>query len=185
MLFDNQLLQRAHALLQAAAKRGAILATAESCTGGLLAGLLTSVAGVSPLFHGGVVVYHNLWKENLLAVPHDMLLRHGAVSAPVARAMATGVFDNLRDDAITHCMAITGLAGDAAAYKIVADKPVVDNTDDNTSDKPDGLVFIAAGNRAKKILVEEYHFAGDREAIRRQTLLAAMDLLEKLWQTEA
>ena len=183
MLFDEELLQRALTLLQGAQRRRAVLATAESCTGGLLAGLLTSVAGASLLFHGGLVVYNNLWKENLLAVPHDMLARHGAVSAEVARAMAVGVFDCLRDDHITHCMAITGMAGGASHPQLTM---LVDNSvTPQATNKPDGLVFIAAANRDKKIQVAEYHFDGDRAAIRRQSLLAAMDLLEKLWQEES
>ena len=175
-MFDKKLLTRATTLLRTARQGGWVVATAESCTGGLLSGLLTAVVGASDVFHGGVVVYENSWKENFLAIDPTLLARHGAVSREVATAMTKGIFSCMGDDAITHGVAITGLAGDQSPYRLATEQ-----LNPKPSAKPDGLVFIAVMDRAQNLLVEEYKFAGDREAVREQSLWAAMDLLEKLW----
>ncbi len=189
-IFNEKLLSRAATCLQLAHDRGAVLATAESCTGGLLGGLFTSVAGISNVFYGGIITYHNSWKTSYLGVDATLLAREGAVNEAVARDMALGLFhppmtnnaaakdkNNVAiTHAITHGIAITGLAGDRSDYHITSTP--------STNQEGDGLVFIAVANQQKKNLVQEYHFDGDRQGIREQTLFAAMDLLEKLWQQE-
>ncbi len=188
-IFNEKLLSRAAACLQLAHDRGAVLATAESCTGGLLGGLFTSVAGISNVFYGGIITYHNSWKISYLGVDATLLARDGAVNEAVARDMALGLFHPPMTNnaaggdkdsvgithAITHGIAITGLAGDKSAYHI---------TSTPATNQADGLVFIAVANQQKKTLVQEYHFDGHRQDIREQALFAAMDLLEKLWQQE-
>jgi nicotinamide-nucleotide amidase len=88
--------------------RGATVATAESCTGGMLGAALTDLPGSSDIYAGGFVTYSNSLKRDLLGVPDDLLARHGAVSEPVAAAMAAGARDRT---GATHALAITGIAG--------------------------------------------------------------------------
>jgi nicotinamide-nucleotide amidase len=145
------------ALLQ---QRGLTLSTAESCTGGLVAHRITNVPGSSRYFDRGVVVYSNEAKEALLGVPGELLRAHGAVSAPVAEAMARGA---CRVGGSSCAVAITGIAGPGGG----------------TPDKPVGLVFVAAAAPAG-LEVRRFHFAGDREAIKRQSAHAALDLLRRL-----
>ncbi len=133
------------------------LATAESCTGGLLAQLLTSIPGASAFFQRGWITYANQAKIEELSVPESLLAQHGAVSEPVARAMAEGA----RQKAATHfALAITGLAG----------------PDGTTPEKPVGTVWIALASptetRAKKFI-----FPGDRSAIRLRAAQMALALL--------
>ncbi len=113
----------AEALLAELARSRLTIATAESCTGGLVARMITALAGVSPLFPGGVVTYSNAAKVDLLGVSPDLLARHGAVSAEVAEAMAVGVRGRLRADL---GLSVTGIAGPTGA----------------TPDKPVGLVYL-------------------------------------------
>ena len=117
----DELSQQAGRLLR---ERGMTLAVAESCTGGALGDAITNVAGSSDYFLGGVIAYGNATKEELLGVPHELLARHGAVSAPVALAMAEGARRLLRADL---ALAVTGIAGPGGG----------------TPDKPVGLVYIA------------------------------------------
>ncbi len=130
--------------------RGLMLATAESCTGGLIAGALTKVSGSSDWFRGGVVAYANGVKAKLLGVPQEALLRHGAVSESVVLAMARGALDAL--DAQV-AVAVSGVAGPTGG----------------TPDKPVGTVWIAwawpGGEQAVR-----YLFPGDREAVRMGTV---------------
>jgi nicotinamide-nucleotide amidase len=140
--------------------QGLTLATAESCTGGLVAERLTSVPGSSDVFLGSVVAYSNEVKERELGVPGETLERHGAVSAETAAAMAAGARERLRADV---AVAVTGIAG----------------PDGGTEDKPVGLVFIHAegldGGRGL-----DFHFAGDRESIRRRAAVTALHLVRRL-----
>ena len=118
-------------VLTLARERGLTLATAESCTGGLVAGELTSIAGSSDVVVGGAVTYSNQLKERLLGVPAELLERHGAVSAEVAEAMAAGARERLGADV---AVSVTGVAGPGGG----------------TPEKPVGLVFLhvaAAGRR--------------------------------------
>ncbi len=157
----DQLAAAAH-LLEDAAVRGLMIATAESCTGGLIAGLLTDIPGSSVAFERGFVTYSNDAKAECLGVPADLLLDHGAVSAPVARAMAHGALAHAHADV---AVSVTGIAGPGGG----------------TADKPVGLVHIAAAGPDGVLLHEEMRY-GDlgRSAIREATMMDAIGLLRAL-----
>jgi len=159
MSFPPALLQRATDILAAARARGMKIATAESCTGGLIAGLLTEIAGSSDVFERGFVTYSNQAKMDLLDVPETLLGVHGAVSAAAARAMAEGALRHSRADA---AVAVTGIAGPGGG----------------SADKPVGLVFIATARKGGETQVQEHRF-GDigRGAVRLATVEAALVLL--------
>ena len=135
---------------------GMTLATAESCTGGGIGHVLTAIPGSSAVYLGGVISYANSVKEQVLGVPQEVLATVGAVSEETARAMAEGICRLLGADL---GIAVTGIAG-----------PAADGTD-----KPVGLVYIAVST-ADSTRVTENHFSGDREAVRNQTIQAALDL---------
>lgn len=146
--------------LAALLKRSSLtLALAESCTGGLLAGRITALAGSSSYFLGGVVAYSNQVKEQLLRVPAALLAEHGAVSEAVARAMAEGARLVLASDL---ALAVTGIAG----------------PDGGTPEKPVGTVFLAVADR-RGCQVERFVFAGDREQVRQQTVDQGVIMLKK------
>jgi nicotinamide-nucleotide amidase len=160
-MFSPELLARADALLAKARAKGLKIVTAESCTGGLIAGLLTEIPGSSDVFERGFVTYSNPAKRELLGLPEDLLKAHGAVSAEVARAMAEGALKHSRADL---AVAVTGIAGPSGG----------------TADKPVGLVHIAAA-RGSGTRTEERRF-GDlgRTQVRLKTIEAALRLLEAL-----
>jgi nicotinamide-nucleotide amidase len=139
--------------------RQATLAVAESCTGGMLSERITSVAGSSRAFLGGAIVYSDSLKHAFAGVSPEMIAEHGAVSAEVAKALATGI--RLRTGA-THGLAITGIAGPGGA----------------TEDKPVGLVYIALSDATKTETIEK-NFRGDRLKVREWTTQQALDLLRK------
>ena len=140
--------------------RDLTLATAESCTGGLVAGLLTDVPGASDVFLGSVVAYSNGVKTGELGVAAELLREHGAVSAEVAAAMAHGARARLGADV---AVAVTGVAGPGGG----------------TEAKPVGLVFLhAAGPDGE--LARRLDFPGDRETIRRRSAVAALHLVRRL-----
>ncbi|QCP51044.1 CinA family protein [Trinickia violacea] len=124
------------------------LATAESCTGGMVATAITDISGSSGWFERGFVTYSNQAKHEMIGVPADMLERHGAVSEPVAHAMAEGALRNSRAQV---SLAITGIAGPGGGSK----------------EKPVGMVVFAWSNRLHTE-VETLVFKGDREQIRVQ-----------------
>lgn len=147
-------------VLDACRARGLTLATAESCTGGLVAQRITSVPGSSDVFLGSVVAYADEVKERELGVPHDVLEQHGAVSAEAAAAMASGARERLGADV---AVSVTGIAGPGGG----------------TKDKPVGLVYLhAQGPDAERAL--EFHFGGDRESIRRRAAATALHLLRRV-----
>lgn len=162
-MFSPDLIARAERLLAAARAKGLKIATAESCTGGLVAGLLTEIAGSSDVFERGFVTYSNQAKQDLLGVPADMLAKHGAVSEPVARAMASGALGN---SLAQLAVAITGIAGPGGG----------------SAEKPVGLVHIAAA-RGAQILHRECRF-GDtgRGEVRLASVETALSLLGELLQ---
>ncbi|MBF0331465.1 MAG: nicotinamide-nucleotide amidohydrolase family protein [Candidatus Omnitrophica bacterium] len=133
------------------------LSSAESCTGGLIGHTLTNIPGSSDWYKGGVIAYANDIKIRLLGVPSAMIEQYGAVSAPVAQAMAEGARHRLKSDL---AIATTGIAGPAGG----------------TVKKPVGLVFIAMAT-PKKTLVKKFIFKGSRLNIKKQTLNRALDLL--------
>ena len=154
---ENETLQ--DAVVKLLKKHELTVTTAESCTGGLLAGTLVSVPGVSDVFKEGFVTYSNKAKRRHLDVSKSTLRKYGAVSAQTAKEMAKGgVFGTDAD----VCVAITGLAGPDGA----------------TPEKPVGLVYIACYMN-DKVQVEEFHFKGNRQKIREQSVVQALDLLRR------
>lgn len=140
--------------------RGMTISAAESCTGGLLLGALTRVAGSSAWVVGGVVAYANEVKEQTLGVPSAMLAAHGAVSEPVASAMAEGVRSRL---GTSIGVGITGVAGPGGG----------------TPDKPVGTVAIAVAGPGSSTLVRTVRLPGDRAMVRRMTVQTALDLVRR------
>ena len=144
-------------LQDACLARGLTVATAESCTGGLVAHLITEVPGSSGYFRGGVVAYSDSVKASLLGVPDEALARHGAVSAQVAVAMAVGARSRLHADL---GVGVTGVAG----------------PDGGTDSKPVGLVYVAvAGEGAPS--VQRFMWPHDREGNKRASAEAALRML--------
>lgn len=141
---------------------GKTLAVAESCTGGLLGGAVTSIPGSSLYFSGGVVAYGNSAKISLLGVPPDLIAARGAVSREVALAMAEGVLSLFRADL---AVAVTGVAGPGGGSR----------------GKPAGTVWVAVVAPGGVRCAHRFRFPGDREAVRRETvrvsLGAAIDVL--------
>ena len=157
-MLDKELDGAAETLLQAYREAGLTLATAESCTGGLIAGCLTDIAGSSDVIERGFVTYSNAAKRELLDVPASLIERSGAVSAEVAEAMAEGALAHSHADI---AVSATGIAGPGGA----------------TDGKPVGLVFLGACRRGRTPLSERHVFAGDRAAVRRASVAAALNLL--------
>lgn len=154
---DAGLIARLPALADALRARGWRLATAESCTGGLIAALCTSVAGSSDWFERGFVTYSNAAKSELLGVDTALIAAHGAVSEPVVRAMAEGA---LAHSAADLAIAVTGIAGPAGA----------------TPGKPVGLVWLGLARRGET-LAEQQVFTGDRTAVRSATVQWGLERL--------
>ncbi|MEY3201785.1 MAG: hypothetical protein RIR70_1335 [Pseudomonadota bacterium] len=141
--------------------RGYLLATAESCTGGWVAEVVTATAGSSAWFDRGFVTYSNQAKQDMLGVSADTLVRHGAVSEAVARDMATGA---LRLSHAQAALAITGIAGPTGG----------------TPDKPVGTVCLAWALADGKVESCICHFSGNRETIRRQAVVEALQGLIRI-----
>jgi nicotinamide-nucleotide amidase len=147
-------------VLDLARERGLSLAAAESCTGGLVAALLTSVPGSSDVFRGGIVSYDNAVKRAQLGVSEETLAAHGAVSPETAAEMASGVCDALGADA---AVSVTGIAGPGGG----------------TAEKPVGLVYLHAAGPGVG-LARELNLPGDRDAVRRRATAAALHVLREL-----
>ena len=158
-LFPADLLNEARALLSALQGRGMRLATAESCTGGLLAGLLTEIPGASATLERGYVTYSNAAKTALLGVEATLVEKVGAVSEDVARAMAEGA---LARAPVDIAVSVTGIAG----------------PEGGTPEKPVGLVYLAVARKAHATLARECRF-GDigRSQVRLASLKEALALL--------
>lgn len=138
-------------------ERGVALATAESCTGGLVAKLITDAAGSSGYFRGGVVSYADDMKMRLLGVPEDELAAHGAVSAQVARSMAVGALSRTGADV---AVAVSGVAGPGGGSPA----------------KPVGVTYVAVADAAG-VEVRRFAWTGDRSANRYASARAAIELL--------
>jgi len=160
-MFPEELLSLSREVLAAARAGGVKIATAESCTGGLIAGLLTEIAGSSDVFDRGFVTYSNEAKEQMLDVSRDVLAEHGAVSQAVALAMAEGA---IRNSVAEISIAVTGIAGPGGG----------------SVEKPVGLVHVAAARKDAGAVHKEFCF-GDigRTAIRLATVKAALELLRE------
>lgn len=157
-MFDPKLILAATALLAECRTRSLTLATAESCTGGLIAAVLTETAGSSDVFDRGFVTYSNAAKSDMLGVPPELIEANGAVSGLVAAGMATGAL--LHSDA-TLTVAVTGVAGPGGGGK----------------SKPVGTVWFGIAGRGRAATTERQVFSGDRAAVRRATVEHALALL--------
>lgn len=150
----------ATAALSECRARGLMVATAESCTGGLVAAALTEVAGSSDVVERGFVTYSNAAKAGMLGVPAELIERIGAVSAEVARAMAEGAVKNSQ---ASLAVAVTGIAGPGGA----------------TETKPVGLVHFATARRDGPTVDERHVLPGDRAAIRRRSVAIALRMVRE------
>ena len=160
-MFDHELREAAERVLLSCRKRGLKVTTVESCTGGLVAAALTAIAGSSDVVDRAWVTYSNEAKNEMVGVPSELIEAHGAVSEQVARAMAAG--------ALAHCgadlsVSITGVAGPGGG----------------TATKPVGLVHFAGARRGQELVAEHHVFPGDRDTIRRVSVLTALSILASL-----
>lgn len=147
--------------LQACREAGLMLATAESCTGGMVAAALTSVAGSSDVVERGFVTYSNHAKTEMLGVDAGLIAVHGAVSEPVAQAMAEGAVAHSRADI---AIAITGIAGPSGG----------------SPDKPVGLVHFACARHGQATMLQQNIFEGDRDSVREQAAIAALEMVREM-----
>ena len=146
------------------ALEGKTLVTAESCTGGGIGSALTSVPGSSAVYKGGVICYTNWVKEHILGVAHSLLEQYGAVSLPVAEAMARGAADALKADIAVSVTGLAGPDGDEFGNRV-------------------GTVFIGCHSPWRE-KTREYHFSGDRAAVREQAVIAALELVLEILTAE-
>ena len=157
-MFEAETLALAQSVLDACRVRGWHIATAESCTGGLVAGALTALAGSSDVVERGFVAYSNEAKSQLLGVPPETIAAHGAVSSETAGAMAEGALVRAPVDL---AISVTGVAGPAGGSPA----------------KPVGLVIVGLARRDGPTHTERRVFDGDRSAVRRAALQMALGLL--------
>jgi nicotinamide-nucleotide amidase len=161
-MIDDKLRRTASRVLELCRAQGLHIATAESCTGGLVAAALTEIAGSSDVVDRGFVTYSNAAKQAMLDVPAATLSRQGAVSAATAAAMAKGALKNSQADL---AVAITGIAGPGGGSK----------------QKPVGLVYFAAASREGKRLARSRRFGKiGRQRVRLRSVAQALELLETL-----
>ncbi len=161
-ILGNRIYAEDHATLQEVVgnllkQSGKRIAVAESCTGGLLGHRITEVPGSSSYFERGVIVYSNQAKIDLLSVPEELIAENGAVSEPVAKAMAEAIRKMAKTD---YGISITGIAG----------------PDGGSAEKPVGVVFVALSD-AEKTVAERFHFPGNRERIKFMSSQAALNIL--------
>lgn len=159
-MLDQSLLDTATALLEEFRSRGLMIATAESCTGGLIAGHLTEIAGSSDVVDRGFVTYSNEAKRDMLGVDMAVIEAVGAVSEEVAGAMAEGALARSR---ASVSVAVTGVAGPGASEA-----------------KPAGLVWFGCAGDGQETVVEKCMFSGDRTSVRQQTVAHALELARKM-----
>ena len=160
-MFDHEMREAADRVLNACRRHGLKVATAESCTGGLIAATLTAIAGSSDVVDRAFVTYSNEAKRDMIGVRWDVITKHGAVSEPVARAMASGA---LRHSAADLAVSVTGVAGPGGG----------------TAEKPVGLVHFGALRKGREPITERHVFHGDRDGIRRVAAITALALLASL-----
>ncbi len=155
---DRAVTELAEAVIAGCRAAGRKIATVESCTGGLIAGALTAIAGSSEVFERGFVTYSNEAKSELVGVPAGLIEAHGAVSAEVARAMAEGGLARSRADI---AVSVTGIAGPGGG----------------TDAKPVGLVHFACAARGEEVALHHQQFAGDRRAVREASVCQALSMI--------
>jgi nicotinamide-nucleotide amidase len=158
-VFDPETLDLAERVLTACRARGWRLATAESCTGGLVAAALTAIPGASDVVERGFVTYSNKAKIELLGVPQDTIAQHGAISAEIAAAMARGAVARAGVDL---AVSTTGIAGPGGG----------------TPQKPVGLAYLGIATRDGGARVERRVFPGDRDEVRRAAMVEALEMLQ-------
>lgn len=163
---DDELDAAARHLARALTKRGWQMASAESCTGGLVGHVITQVPRSSDHYLGGIVSYSNTVKEELLAVPNDLIDRVGAVSAEVAQVMTSGTLARFPHAHLA--VAVTGIAG----------------PDGGSKEKPVGLTYVAAALRDGAAVVERHTWPHDRDGNKRASALAALNLATRLTSEE-
>lgn len=157
-MFHTDIRRRAELINHTLSTRGQMIVTAESCTGGLIVGALTDVPGSSEAVHGGFVTYANAAKEQMTGVPAALIEQHGAVSEPVARAMAEGA---RRTTGAAIAIAVTGIAGPGGG----------------TEGKPVGLVhFACATADGTSVHVERFGDMG-RQQVREASVVTALDMV--------
>jgi nicotinamide-nucleotide amidase len=156
---DNELFELAQQLGRLLKSKGEKIATAESCTGGWIAQIITEVPGSSAWFDRGFVTYSNAAKMQMLGVKPETLEKYGAVSAQTATEMVIGVLAHSEADC---AIAVTGIAG----------------PDGGTAEKPVGTVFIAWVNKNQEVEVARKKLTGNRHQIRRQTVKIALEEFE-------
>ncbi|HHQ9109075.1 TPA: nicotinamide-nucleotide amidase [Escherichia coli] len=157
---DSELMQLSEQVGQALKVRGATVTTAESCTGGWVAKVITDIAGSSAWFERGFVTYSNEAKAQMIGVREETLAQHGAVSEPVVVEMAIGALKAARAD---YAVSISGIAG----------------PDGGNEEKPVGTVWFAFATARGEGITRRECFSGDRDAVRRQATAYA---LQTLWQ---
>ena len=157
-MFSSNLLDKAQNILQVCRAGGHLIVSAESCTGGLIAGCLTDVPGSSDVVERGFVCYSNAAKVEQLGVDGNLIDAHGAVSPEIAGAMVNGALDRSH---ATLAVSVTGIAGPGGG----------------TPEKPVGLVYIGSAIKPGGVAVERHIFAGDRQTVRELTVGMALDLM--------
>jgi nicotinamide-nucleotide amidase len=157
-MIASPLTELAHRVIDTLAARHQMIATAESCTGGLIAATLTEIAGSSAAVYGGFVTYANRAKIELIGVEEELIERWGAVSESVARAMAEGARETAEVDV---AVAVTGIAGPGGG----------------SADKPVGLVYLACATATGTRVIERRFGDLGRQGVREATVQAALDLV--------
>ena len=157
-LSEQELRDLAEQLGECMTAKGMKLASAESCTGGWLAKIITDIPGSSAWFEGSVVCYSNESKHGLLAVAESTLNEFGAVSGETVLEMSDGIFSHTEADV---AVSVSGIAG----------------PDGGTEEKPVGLVWLSWGKRDKSVFANPFNFDGDREDVRKQSIKQALNCL--------
>ncbi len=159
-MFPSDITELTFELISKCRDAGIKVATAESCTGGLIAGCLTSVSGSSDVFERGFNTYSNEAKNEMLGVPLELIKEHGSVSELVAAAMVEGT---LKNAPVQLTVAVTGIAGPSGG----------------TPEKPVGTVQIASACEGKPTINEHFLFDGERDAVRSATIKKALEMMLK------
>jgi nicotinamide-nucleotide amidase len=157
-MLDNETLALAKKVNDRLILAGQMMVTAESCTGGLIAGAITSVSGSSAMLYGGFVTYSNAAKTAMIAVPKALIDTHGAVSEPVARAMAEGA---LRKAGVDLAISVTGIAGPGGG----------------SDEKPIGLVHFGLATSGETLHREERFGDLGRDMVRQATVRVALEMI--------
>ena len=165
-MLDDDLIEAARRLIAICKRKNLLVATAESCTAGLVAGTLSEVPGASSILDRGYVTYSNEAKHDMLGVPREVLVRHGAVSRETAEAMVRGVLGRARVDL---AVSVTGIAG----------------PDGGSAEKPVGLVHFGAATRTGKLAHAEMRYGNiGRANVREKSVLQALLMLHELAEGE-